>query len=180
MEEGVELFIQGGFGEGGDAFGDGLGDVVLGRARAGAAGVENGLVGGGAVGDDDGSGHAQERRAAVDLRIHVLLKGLERGDQGDGGELIPDARLDDTLEPAAHRVGRALGGLEDDIADEAIADDDVGLTLKDIVPFDIALEADARGVGAQEGEGVLGELVALAIFGADAHQADGGLFAAED
>ena len=51
-------------------------------------------------------------------------------------------------------------------------------TMTSVLP--VAAEGDARGVVAQEGEGVLGELVALGILGADGHEADDGLFMAQD
>ena len=122
-----KFLIRRGFWERGDALGDFLGDVVRGGAGAGGAGVGDGLVGGGTVGDDDGAGDAEERRATVDLGVHVVAEALERRHQGEGGQLVEEVAEDDALEPVADGVGGAFGGLEDDVADEAVADDDVGL-----------------------------------------------------
>ena len=78
-----------------------------------------------------------------------------------------------------HQRVHALGGLEDDVADEAVADSDIELAAENIMAFHVADEVHAALL--QVGVGGAGELVALVFLGADADDADSGLRAcAED
>ena len=65
---------------------------------------------------------------------------------------------------------RALDRLEQDVADETVADDHVGFPFEDVVAFDVAAKGDRR-IAAEPLEGLLGDAVALEILLADAQQA---------
>src|SRR5262249_30562274 len=70
--------------------------------------------------------------------------------------------------------------LEDDVADEALGDDDFAHALVDVAPLDVADELVLEGAVLEEVLRFLGELVALVLLGADVEQADLGLVALED
>ena len=71
-----------------------------------------------------------------------------------------------------------LGGLEHDVADEAVADDHVGVAVEDVAAFGVAHEVEAGLL--QDAERFLRQLVALAFFLADGEQADARRFDAEE
>src|SRR6185436_1413956 len=87
------------------------------------------------------------------------------------------------LEQADDERRDRLIELEHDVADEAIADDDVDRSAitsagREIATFDIADEVDPGRL--QELVRLLDDGVALLRFFADAEQADGGIVASED
>src|SRR5215468_11027623 len=67
------------------------------------------------------------------------------------------------------RRGRALGGLEDDVAGETVGGDDVDLAGEEIAPLDVAEVLERRAALAEAAEDLVrraGELGALALLGA--------------
>ena len=125
------------------------------------------------------SADAEQRGAAVLGVVEALfevaegLAGEERADLGGDGGLQGFAEGD------GDELGGAFAGLEGDVADEAVADDDVGVAVEEVAAFDVADEVDV-GELAEEGQGVAGEGVALGVFFADGEQADAGAVDAED
>ena len=98
-----------------DVAGDETGDVVARSVRAHAHGMVDRLVRGGAVRDDHCAGNAEKRRAAVDVRIKLLLERLEGSLQQHRSE---DARYSlETLllEKVSNSVGQRLGSLKYDV-----------------------------------------------------------------
>ncbi len=67
-----------------------------------------------------------------------------------------------------HHLGQAFGGLEGDVADEAVADDHIDGALVDVIPFHVAVEVEAAV--AEQLAGLLDDLVALDVLFADVEQ----------
>ena len=80
------------------------------------------------------------------------------------------------LEHRKHRHGQAFAGLQNDVADEAVAHDHVHVVLEQIMAFDVADEIQIQLLA--ELEGFEGEFVAFGFFRADAQNADARVFAA--
>ncbi len=79
-------------------------------------------------------------------------------------------------------MDEGFAGFEDDVADKAVAYDDVHVVIKDVEAFDEARVVD-YGVVAKAFEvfvGFVGEVVAFAFFGADAEEAYAGVGEFED
>ena len=130
--------------QGGDAGGDGLEDLQAIDLGAEADRVEEGAAAGVALGDDDGAVEAEEGGAAVVLPVGELADGGEAGLQ----HLDADAPLDALGGPLDQDLaggGDALEGAQDDVAGEAVGDDDVGVAGGDVVG---AQAADVLEVGA--------------------------------
>ena len=77
-----------------------------------------------------------------------------------------------------HRDGEALGGFQNDVADEAVANDDVNVVLEQIVALDIADEIQIKLLAKLERRER--KLVALGFFRADAQNADARSFASKN
>ena len=79
-------------------------------------------------------------------------------------------------------LGETLAELEDDVADEAVADDDIHLAGVDVAALDVAdeVEAEGRRGGLDQLMRLLRQLVALGLFFAVGEQADAGMLYAED
>src|SRR5437773_1769574 len=84
--------------------------------------------------------------------------------------LVLTRPLDDELEDA-------FADLQDDVADEAVGDDDVADALVNVAALDVANEALTQRTGVEQGMGFLGKVVTLGFLRADVHEADGRLFA---
>ena len=82
------------------------------------------------------------------------------------------------LQEVTHHLGDSLGGFEHDVADEAVADDDVGGAVVDIGTFDVAVKIEMAG--AQKLARASDILIALELFGANIEQAHTGVFLALD
>jgi len=133
--------------------------------------VHDGLFVGGAVAYDADSADAEEGGAAV---LGVVEALFELGDGLAGEEcahLRGDGGLEGLAEGYAEEFGGAFKGLEGDVADEAVAYGDVGVAVEKVAAFDVADEVDV-GDGAEEGEAVAGEGVALGVLFADGEEAD--------
>ena len=63
---------------------------------------------------------------------------------------------------------------------EAVGDDDIDRAAMDVAALDVADEPVLQRAVAEQVVGLLNEVVPLPFFLADIHQADGGLFDAED
>src|SRR6476659_9591541 len=94
------------------------------------------------MGDDANAVHAEKRRAAVFLVVHPFfyrLKGL-LGQERAGH---PDLALYQlVLEPFENRVADRFAGFQNDIADKAVADDDLDRVREKIVALDVAAEVE--------------------------------------
>ena len=128
----------------------------------------------GAVADDDVAVYAEEGAAGLPGAVREVVEALGEAFELGVGELAAEL----VLEEGGGGATEGLGELEEDVADEAIADDDVGLVGKDIGAFNVADEVEAAFL--EDGEGFLDLAVALAVFAADAEEADGGIIDAEE
>src|SRR5690606_40271331 len=89
---------------------------------------------------DDHAAQADEARAVVAPMIEPLAKAhqyRERQQRHQPGEDVTLVLLADEV---AEHPRETFRGLEGDVADEAIADDDVGRAFVDVVAFDVAVE----------------------------------------
>ena len=77
-------------------------------------------------------------------------------------------------------IEHAFAHLQDDVADEAVGDDDVADALVDVAAFDVADELVLERAVAEQVVRFLGEVVPLVFLGADVHQADLRLVALEN
>ena len=142
-------------------------------------GALDGVAVGGTVGLENVAAQTEQRGAAVALGVDALLEGAEGGlgQQGAGG---------------AHRVGLKLlaqhGGeefherfpaLEHDVADEAVADDHVDVLGKHLETLDGTGVVDQAVDAAEQFVGLGDQGAALALLGADVHEADAGRLDAE-
>lgn len=168
---------------GGGVFGDGSFDVrgdAVGNGFAGHAdSVFHGVGGGAAVGDDGDAVEAEEGHAAGFVGIGLFVDGFEGGFGEDATDFGTGGAHDFAFDHLEDGVGEGFGGFEEDIAGEAVGDDDVGGFVPEVMAFDIADEVEAGGF-AQEFAGFLDEGVAFVLFGAVGHEANGGVGAAED
>src|SRR5690606_16799199 len=115
---------------------------------------------GGAMSDDHHAGDTEQMTTAVSLGVEAgayLIQGrldrltgsgLEMGD-GIGGECY-------------NHPGGSFHGLEEDVAREAIGDDDVGPIAADVAALDISDEVEMRG--AEEPEGGPLQIATLALL----------------
>jgi hypothetical protein len=71
-----------------------------------------------------------------------------------------------------------LGGFENHVADETVADDDIGVPVVDIAPLGVADEVETRLF--QNAEGLFRELVALSFFFTNRQEADARRFDVEE
>src|SRR5690349_13682306 len=138
-------------------------DLVLDELDQGADGAAIGADAARPVADEAHAVDAQERGRPVLLPVDALLDPAQRGPHEErAGACKPAAR-----QLLAHHVGEqrgdALGGLEHDVAGEAVGDDDVAAALEDVPPLDVADEVEmARG--AQQRLRLEDQGVALALL----------------
>src|SRR5438552_6577999 len=144
--------------------------VVSVKVKGHADGVLDGARRGTSVTNDRRSLHPQERHTPVLGIVDLLAKPPERRAGQEVPEPRPD-RLPDLLpQEMENRLGGAFDRLQRDVADEAVADNDVGLAIEDIAPFNVADEVEGRLL--QDPEGLPCDLVALGVLLADTHQPD--------
>src|SRR5437773_9532317 len=118
------------------------------------------------VADEADAVHAQQGRRAVLLPVDPLLDPAQGGPQ----EQCPGARQPVATQLLAHHVreqaGDALGGLEHDVAGEAVGDDHVATALEHVAALDVADEVEvARRT--QLGQRFEHQRVALGVLLAD-------------
>ena len=97
-----------------------------------------------AVALDDDAAQAQQARAVVAALIDARLNALRTGSRDEPREFGEEVAGELLAQVSGEHLRDALGGLQRHIADEAVADDDVGRALVDIVAFDVAVEVEAR------------------------------------
>ena len=78
------------------------------------------------------------------------------------------------LERREQELDGPFAGLEQDVADEPVADDDPDVSFVDVAALDVADEPGGPGAVLIEGAGRAGQLVPLLVLGADVQQADAG------
>src|SRR3569623_2120762 len=93
-----------------------------------------------AVSLDERMREAEQRRAAVLLPVGDFLELIDRAGQCDQAEPPREAFLVRVTREANHRFGDALEHLQDDVADEAAGDEDIGDEERDIETLDDADE----------------------------------------
>src|ERR1044071_4284017 len=132
-----------------------------------------------AVADEAHAVHAEERRRTVLLPVDARAEprqGTPHEQRAEHGQRVA---LDLLAHRAAEERGRALRGLQEHVAGEAVGDDDVAGPLEEIAALDGADEVQmARGF--EERQHLLHELVALALLLADRQQPDARVLVAEE
>ena len=88
------------------------------------------------------------------------------------GQLLPERREQELDGP--------LAGLEQDVADEPVADDDPDVPLVDVAALDVADEPARPGAVLVQGAGGAGQVGPLLVLGADVQQADSRVRHAQD
>ena len=112
-------------------------------------------------------------RVLSSLRLAAIVPARLGGESGEEpGHLLLERREEELDGPFAR--------LEQDVADEPLADDDAGVPLVDVAPLDVADEPIGQRAALIEGAGGPGQVGPLVVLGADVHQADPGLGDAED
>src|SRR6202140_596757 len=129
----------------------------------------------------DGAGiraAVRDHRHPVDAQKDSPAELAPIGAPADGTQLGADQQPTEGRDRVAlHRVSHALedelcstlGGLDQDVAAEAVRDDDIGLAFEDVLAFDVADEIDPFEL-AEQWFGRLHQLVALAGLLAVAEQ----------
>ncbi len=118
-------------------------DLGLGELGGDADAVHDRLLVRRAVADDADAAHAEQRRAAVLGVVEALLEVVEGLAREQRADLRGDGGLERLAQQRADQFGGALAGLEGDVADEAVADRDVGVAVEEVAAFDVADEVDA-------------------------------------
>ena len=112
--------------------------------------------------------HTEQRRAAVVFGVDPVFQGAKRI-IGEGCAEFPDGRGGEfILEPAHHSQRQALAGLEDYIADKAIADHDIEFLAEQVVSLHVADEIQVESTA--QLERLQRKVVTLGLLGADAQQ----------
>ena len=104
----------------------------------------------------------EQRRAAVDFRVHAALDGAESASASSAPSLRSGLAVSSRLEHCKHRLAQALAGLQNDVADEAIADHDIDAIVEQIVAFDVADEIQIELLA--EFDGFARQLVAFGFL----------------
>ena len=100
------------------------------------------------------------------------MKSLKARRRKQRADLRRDRGLQRLAQQRADEFGRALAGLDRDVADEAIADGDVDPAVEEVAAFDVSDEVDGATSARSSGKRIVGELVALGVLFADGEQAD--------
>ena len=124
---------------------------------------------------DDQPVEAEEHRAIVVIGVEMDLEHVQRGlRQGEAG-LRAERRGEGTAQQVGDEAGGALGGLQGDIAREAVGDHDIDFAARQLVALGKAIEAHRQvGCLAQHRGGFLELVGALQLLGADVEQLDPG------
>ena len=106
-------------------------------------------------------------------RVDAALERIEHGHGGHGGQFGESVARELLTQKAGNHAGQALGGLERHVAHKAVANNDVGRALEDVVAFHIAVKVQRAALpgAAQQLAGALDFFVALDGFFADVEQA---------
>jgi hypothetical protein len=108
-------------------------------------GVFEGIGIGRAMALEDQAAQPQQGGTVVAPRIHPALEVLEHGHRHQRRQLGQRVACELLADELRQHRSQPFAGLEQHVADEAVADDHVHLTLEDVVALDIALEADQIG-----------------------------------
>ena len=119
-----------------------------------------------------------KRRAAEALGIHAAFDGAEGVLGQQGAELAAGIGGQLAFEQREHGQGQALAGLQDDVADEPVANDHIHAVPEQVMAFDVADEIQVQLLA--ELEGFQGQFIAFGVLGADAEDADAGILVAEN
>jgi hypothetical protein len=121
---------------------------------------------------------AEQGGAVVAAVIDPVLQAIEHRQGGERRQFGQRVAGEFLLDEAGEHRRKSLGRLQRDIADEAVADDDVAAALEDVVAFDIAVEVDQPGRSrrAQQLAGLLDRIAALDRLFADVEQPTVGSF----
>ena len=104
-----------------------------------------------AMADDANAFHAEQRSAAEFGIIDALLELRESRTGQQVSDLPGDGRLQRLLQHVLDHFDDALAHLQRDIADEAVAYDDVGMAGIKIAPFDVADEIQRKRLQQRRG-----------------------------
>jgi hypothetical protein len=118
--------------------------VAAGQVDADADGVAEALGGRAAVALHDDAVQAQQGAAVDGAGVDLLAHGLERRHGDQRAHLGLDAGGQSLFQQGRDEPGRALGGLERDIAGEAVGDDHVDRALGDVIALDEAVIGRSR------------------------------------
>jgi hypothetical protein len=130
------------------------------------------------VGDNTDSVHPEKRGAAVFGIVHRLLQVPKGGLENEGPEAALPAALQFVSQDPLHHFRSAFADLESHVADEAVTDDDVGLSLVELFAVQVADEVHRTPL--QGGEGFTDHVGALRLFLADAEESHPGIGLAQD
>ena len=153
---------------------DAVEQAVAGRIIGAVQRLLEGERVGRAVALEHQAAQAQQRGAVVAAVVDAVLEAVA----APAARPAPPAwstalRVNSCLMKLVEHRRQPFGGLQHDVADEAVADDDVGRALEDVVAFDVAVEVEmpAGGRRAQQLAGLLDRLAALDRLLADVEQA---------
>src|SRR5688572_26713978 len=113
-------------------------DLVVDEVARDAHGVLDRLRVGAAVADDAAAVDAEERRAAVLGVVDALLEVVHRPLEHQRADLARRRPGELGAEHLADHLAEGLAGFEDDVADEPVADHDVGVAVEDVAAFGVA------------------------------------------
>ena len=122
------------------------------------------------VGDHRQAAKAEKVGAAVRVRVEMGAETADRGLDQHAARLAPGGRRDLAAKPVERRPDRPLDRLQDDVARETVADDDVGRMREEPAALDVALEAEVARP--QQLVRLERELVSLLRLLADRQQPD--------
>src|SRR5205814_379238 len=112
----------------------------------------------------------EERRAAVLGVIHPFFQTDECALRQQAAELVLPGARHLLAQRRRNEFAEGLGGFENDVADETVADDDIRVAVVDIASFGVADEIESRLL--EDAIRLLRQLVALPFLFADREQAD--------
>ena len=128
---------------------------------------------------DDRLRGAQQRCAADLLGVHHTFQLAQTALDAQIAELGDQILQEDFFQHPQQRFGDALGQFQHDVADKAVADDDVHITVHDVARLDVARKVDA-GVCLQQLVGLAVGRRALRVLRAVVDKRDLRRFAAHD
>ena len=131
------------------------------------------------MGLDDRLRGAQQRCAADLLGIHHAFQLAQTALDAQIAELGDQVLQEDFFQHPQQRLGDALGQFQHNVADKAVADDNVHVTVHDVARLDVARKVDA-GVGLQQLVGLAVGRRALRVLRAVVDKRDLRLGAAHD
>ena len=128
------------------------------------------------MGLDDRPGDTDEGGTAHLIGVQLGLEGVEPRHDAQGRQLGQQVLLEHGFQGASGERAYALHGFQQHIAGEAVADDDVAPALDGLLGLNVADEVQvSRRVGLpQPAQGLLLEIGALAVLGADVQQSHTG------